>query len=231
MEIPYEKIVREGFAQKGGGVKLELVLKYVLARQRRRREEIRERYLANVHELWLPLHESEEHKVSVFAGRLTGKTYNIALKAAMSEHNCIVYTSSRVNVNMIMELIMSFETEFDPIDDATSSFIAYHSGRTVDVEILPHTKELMRGINWTNKVILIDEFDCDRFEGIMNIMSSQILRARQIICVGSITMPGDSFAKRWFKDSDLNFFVDSSYVSNSHSISSFMPSIASQMID
>lgn len=213
---------------------MELVESYVVNLKNKRNNKWKEKLMAGVWEEWLPFHESDDHTISVIAGRNTGKTYNLVLKAALSDHDCVIYLSGIYLRQAIVELLQKFQSNFDPIDYNNMSKIIYKSGRSIEIREMLRTYRLQKEPSWINKVILFDEFDRLGFDSIINEKKDEISKAKQIACVGSSWNTDDTFAKRWFKSSKVYYFVDSKsldYYSSYLSISEMTPSVMSKFIE
>lgn len=158
---------------------------------------------------WASFHESRERTISVFAGRGTGKTYNLALRAARSEHDCIIFVQHSHSIRMILDLVV--ELSLEVVDVSTSRQMAriqYPNGRRVSVEALSHFTSI-RGRR-LNGELMFDEFDHVQFEFFMtnDHVIPFLQSVRHIVCVGSLKGFEDSPGKRWFKGSDTRIFVD-----------------------
>lgn len=221
---------------------MELTLSYVLLQTEREEKRKRQAFLERVPECWRPFHESGEHIISVFAGRRTGKTENIALKAARARHDCMIYVQNNYAIQPMIDYLYRFQTEEDLIETSYKQarngchLIWYESGREIQITPFSMARTHFMDHRWTNKVILFDEFDHADFEKLMKIMEPQIGRARQIAAAGSIRRLGDSYAKRWFKQSGYQEFIDArnfDYYYSSPEVrpAEVRPSIARPLID
>lgn len=215
---------------------MELVLTYALMDAKRRDDYKREQLLSEVDHTWRSFHASQEHKISVFAGRRTGKTYNLALRAANSLYDCMIFTPHQQAVRVIAETIacmpaQTMMTQF--IHSTDSARIAYDDGRIIFIRHIHQPAQSMRGEQWINKEIMFDEFDCNEFESILTVMAHRLSQARHIVCVGSMYSNPDSFAKRWFKDSGTRLFIDAPNrpPTRDHRPEEYTPSIYRQLIE
>lgn len=182
---------------------MELVAEYSLIDEPRRVESLpygRE---------WADFHESRERTISVFAGRGTGKSYNLALRAARSEHDCMIIVQHGPSVRMMLDLIIELSTEEVEVSSSRQmTRIQYSNGRRVSIETLSNVSNI-RGRR-LNGELMFDEFDYDWFGDFMT--NDHVLpfleNVQHIVCVGSINWFEDSKGKRWFKSSDTRIFVD-----------------------
>jgi hypothetical protein len=214
---------------------MELALTYALMDAQRRDNYQREQSLLGIEGNWYAFHESQEHKVSVFAGRRMGKTYNIALRASRSQYDCEIFTPYAASISSLIEEFRRINTEGQRIQsDRRTAQIIYADGRRINIQscLGQQIRHQTRGRLWTNKEIFIDEFDCTDLESLMDRMESQIPRAQRIFCVGSLNRITDSYAKRWFKESNLHYFIDSEdfLLMEGQRPEDFRPSIARQFI-
>ncbi|MGV7000201.1 hypothetical protein ACWA2C_16070 [Priestia megaterium] len=162
---------------------------------------------------WNAFHESQEHKISMFAGRRTGKTHNIALRASRSEYDCIVFVQNAYQVRMMAELIIGFNHTRDVAIDMYQANIQYNNLRHVCVRTLEsHSFDRLRGIGISGKEILFDEVDNDNFSRFIRTFGWTLDRAHHVVFASSISNDQDTIAKRWFKASQAKFFLDSPIV-------------------
>lgn len=196
---------------------MELALAYAVRDAQRRKDIRKENNLIGIQPDWRAFHESEgHHKISVFAGRRMGKTYNLALRAFNSEYDCEIFTSNISEVAALVQLIndMAIEQGINVVrreNGGRSVLITLGDLRTIAIFYMRNVSNGMRGRRWRGKEIFFSEFDHSDFEDIMTAMNFEISQAMRIFCVGSITRAEDNFAKRWFKESDLQYFIDDEF--------------------
>lgn len=186
---------------------MELVAEYRLI------DEPRREVLQNleIRPEWEIFHNSDEHKISVFAGRAMGKSYNLALRAVGSQYDCVIFANNPAAVKVIYEQIIQLSEGF-PINrnnyENGRAGITYGNGRFIEVHVLPRNDSQMRGRRFRNQEVMFDEFDHMWFNRFLNYARFELNRARHIVCVGSIHSPSDSPAKRWFQASGTKCFID-----------------------
>jgi hypothetical protein len=163
---------------------------------------------------WELFHNSTEQKISVFAGRQMGKTYNLALRAVRSQYDCIIFVQHSINVIIMRDLIQQM-SEALPIVRSTRerehALIEYAGGRTIDIHVMPRNYNSLRGRRLTMKEVMFDEFENSSFSGFLEAMRFELHRAAHIVCAGSMTTPYDSPAKRWFESSHTRYYLDVPY--------------------
>jgi hypothetical protein len=162
---------------------------------------------------WSTFHNSTEHKISVFAGRQMGKTYNLVLRAVRSQYDCVIFTKHTAMVKVIREKIKEMSHELDMTRNAggqCEAHIEYVNGRRIDIYAISRsTNHRWRGRRLHMKEVLIDEFENNFFYDILDEIRGELSRAAHIVCVGSINTPYDSRAKRWFQSSGTKYYLDS----------------------
>jgi hypothetical protein len=194
---------------------MELAIAYAVMDAQRRDDMNREQALLGIDGDWRAFHESQDHKIAVFAGRQTGKTYNIALRSLNSQYNCEIFTPHVAEVTTLVEAITQLAEEREvpvigAMNERRHARITLDNGRQIDIYHLRGTGH-MRGRRWVGKEIFFSEFDHSDFQGIMEAMSFEIPRAIRILCAGSITRMEDNYAKRFFREADLHYFIDNEY--------------------
>lgn len=201
-----------------------------------KKEEKREEKL--LHELigdprWLPFHESTEKKISVFAGRRTRKTYQLALMIDRSGLNCEVYVGSEAGVLRMAQELQQLRDYDRAQVEQRSAQLRESSGKVVTIRILPSSNAEMFNPSWFVKDIFVDEFEDTRFETLMTVMEREIERANRIVCVGSINTSIDTYAKRWFKSSDKWYYIDTDNIppTRGHMPEEYRPSLMKNFID
>lgn len=203
---------------------MNLVLKYMTMHRKRIEEEKKMRQMENTSSEWRVIHESTEHKVSVFGGRMTGKTKNILLKALRSDRDVCLYIQSGVSYFVYLDLIQELieqdidlprvEAEFR----AENHFVLQMDDRR-KIQIFPLPNSIGSSsidYSWRGRLILVDGFDNEQFEILMEAKRYEIREAHQIICVGTLSKQYVSFGKRWFKSSDVKEFINSGLHVNIH---------------
>lgn len=176
--------------------------------------------LAGLMDSWNAFQEDESWSVSVFAGRSSMKTYNIALKALRSKHDCMIFVQGKGSANVLHRHMMEIKENNPEIDFVLSSEVRstpYHiklnNGR--EIRIIPinantiRRSQNTRGLRFINHDVMFDEFD----DGVMleEFLSWHEIRlsdVHQIICVGSITMREDTKGKEWFSKSQSQYAID-----------------------
>ena len=196
---------------------MELALTYAVMDAQRRDDYNREQALIGIDGDWRAFHESQEHKISVLAGRRTGKTTNMALRVLNSSYDCEIFTTHVAEVAVLAREISRLAEERD-ISISTSLSGRRNSTISLDNRVIHiyYTRGIsngMRGRRWVGKEIFFSEFDHSDFYDIMHAMAHEIPRAIRILCVGSMTRYEDNFAKRWFRESDLHYFIDNNIIS------------------
>lgn len=189
---------------------MELIAEYSQLVEQRREEEGFTDFAMG----WDLFHSSREHKISVFAGRRMGKTYNLALRAARSEHSCIIFTQSEQSAIMMFEQVEQLSQPTVRYSRGNGEYIiSLAGGRRIEICMLPQENRLssFRGRRFDGMEVMFDEYENGRFYMFMEPYRVYLESARHIVCVGSISLPGDSYAKRWFQSSGTKYFIDSPY--------------------
>lgn len=176
--------------------------------------------LAGLIDSWNAFQEDESWSVSVFAGRSSWKTYNIALKALRSRHNCLIFVQGKGSANVLHRHMMEIKDNNPEIDFVLSSEVRstpYHmrlnNGR--EIRIIPLNANTIRrsqgsrGLRFVNCDVMFDEFDDGiMLEEFLHWNETRLSDAHQIICVGSITMREDTKGKEWFGKSQSQYAID-----------------------
>lgn len=177
--------------------------------------------LAGLMESWNAFQEDESWSVSVFAGRASMKTYNIALKALRSKHDCMIFVQGKGSANVLHRHMMEIKENNPEIDFVRSSearstpyHITLNNGR--EIRIIPLNPLLnpmrlrgSRGLTFVNHDVMFDEFDDGvMLEEFLRWHEARLSDAHQIICVGSITMREDTKGKEWFGKSQSQYAID-----------------------
>ncbi|HHT7153079.1 hypothetical protein [Bacillus cereus group sp. BfR-BA-01318] len=173
--------------------------------------------LAGLIDSWNAFQEDESWSVSVFAGRSSWKTYNIALKALRSKHDCIIFVQGKGSANVLHRHMTEIANSNSDINFVRSSEvrstpynITLDDGRNIRIiPVIAYYRENRRGLSFVNCDVMFDEFD----DGVMLEEFLQWHRARlsdahQIICIGSITMREDTKGKEWFGTSQSQYAID-----------------------
>jgi hypothetical protein len=196
---------------------------------------------------WTAFHESSAHTVSVFAGRQTGKTTNLALRAFNSKHDCIIYTTLGNEIPILINMLRGLAEENNIRHTVVSSnevsgIFRMSNNKTISIEnigrvrsYLPHRANSDQN-RWIDKEIFFSEFDHNYFCSFISSMESQVNQAVSIRSVSSIRIPSPTISKEWFKNSDVHYFIDnenSHYTVNDNTPMAFehQPSTAREMID
>lgn len=217
---------------------MELALTYAVMDAQRRDDYHREQQLLGIDGGWRAFHASEEHKVSVLAGRRTGKTTNIALRAFLTRNSCEVFTPHMPEVQILLHEISRLAEERD-VDIVTSmdgnrhARVQFDNGKEISIYSIRNSDAPLHGRRWAGKEIFFSEFDHSYFSSIMHAMALEIQHAYRIYCVGSMASYEDDFAKRWFKESDIHYFIDSDRIppTRGHMRWEYQPSIARSFIE
>lgn len=186
---------------------------------------------------WEEFHRSEEHKISVFAGRQTGKTYNLALRAVRSRYNCTIFVGSSVHVSMVRSMIRDLSEPNTITREYASSgreaYVGYDNGRAIRIEVLPDNIRSLRGRRYNNQEVMFDEFEIGSFHTFIEEFGFRLNDARHVVCVGSMVTPYDSTGKRWFNQSGTKCFIDNVYPPNEREYirHEFFPSELRYMIE
>ena len=215
---------------------MELIAQYIEIDEPRRVDLC----LPDIRPEWRAFHESNEHKISVFAGRQTGKTYNLALRAVRSQYDCIIFCHHRSTVQIMVDLIMQMSREL-PLarvssgSGSSTAYIEYENGRRIDIHVLPRDSSTFRGRRLMMKEVLFDEFDREEFGHFIEVMDYELRQAVHVVCVGSPSMNPTSMGKRWFNQSGTKYFIDARYIpfgmEEDYNRWDFFPSEMRQMIE
>lgn len=184
---------------------MELVAEYQLIDEQRRED----LHFTGISTEWAEFHLSQEKRISVFAGRQTGKTYNLALRAVRSRYNCVIFVEHQINVILMRDTIVQL-SEGMPIirnmREQDRALIEYDNGRVIDIHIAPRTDTAWRGRRFHETEVMFDEFESFNY---YNEWSRHSLQdAAHVVCVGSMRNPYASVAKRWFKSSGRQIYID-----------------------
>ncbi len=209
---------------------MELVANYISIDEERQAAN-----LEGVYPEWREFQSSMDHKISVFAGRGTGKTYNLAYRAAHSDVDCMIFVTNYHSIELLVRQIQLIETDV-PISSVTInrgsiSNIVYENGRRIRIASLRNCSAY-RGLRFNGEEVMFDEFEHSDFGEFMNQRMYIVNMARNIVCVGSINRREDTFAKQWLRQSDYYSFIDSSSPLNEylHFPEEFTPSLMAPSI-
>jgi len=186
---------------------VELIAQYIEIDEPRR---VDLRFL-DVPPMWRAFHESTEHKISIFAGRQMGKTYNLALRAVRSMYDCVVYVRDHYMVKSMANLIADLSPE-SPVIRMCSNYASVILGTGRHIDIYAFSAPNIRGKRFMMKEVLIDEFDCERFEILLERVKFELDRAIHVVCVGTPSISPDTPGKRWFKESGTKYYIDMIHV-------------------
>lgn len=195
---------------------MELISKYrkLIANIKKEQKILR---LAGLIESWDAFQEDESWSVSVFAGRLSWKTYNIALKALRSKHDCIIFVQGKGSANVLQRHMTEIANSNSDINFVRSSEvrstpynITLDDGRNIRIiPVIAYYRENRRGVNFADCDVFFDEFDDGvMLEEFLQWHNTRLRDAHQIICVGSITMREDTKGKEWFGKSQSQYAID-----------------------
>lgn len=180
-----------------------------------------------VAENWDQLYDSESHSISIFAGRRTGKSVNLVLRALASEYNVTIFTPLEITMKAMLELIR----EISPLRIlnayASSQLTTIEMQNGKRIRIFTANARLANGIDISNEEVFFDEFEISSVTNRIASMHRLFPQAKKVICIGSVYQEGGTAAKQWFKHSDTKVFIDVERISNERGISSFeyQPSI------
>ena len=184
-------------------------------------------------ENWDRLHESDDYSISIFAGRSTGKTVNLVMRALASEYNVTIFTSLLVCMKEIMTLIreISPSTLLQVSSNHEFTNIELTSGKRI--RIFTSTSRQANGIDITNEEVFFDEFEMSGVNERLRTMYQLLSNAKRVICIGSVYKEGGSAAKQWFKHSNTKVFIDADTIPNQYHIKDeeYQPSIIAEDIE
>ncbi|PES55888.1 hypothetical protein [Bacillus thuringiensis] len=195
---------------------MELISKYrkLIANIKKEQKILR---LAGLIESWDAFQEDESWSVSVFAGRSSWKTYNIALKALRSKHDCIIFVQGKGSANVLQRHMTEIANSNSDINFVRSSEvrstpynITLDDGRNIRIiPVIAYYRENRRAVNFADCDVFFDEFDDGvMLEEFLQWHNTRLRDAHQIICVGSITMREDTKGKEWFGKSQSQYAID-----------------------
>lgn len=168
--------------------------------------------LSGVQDRWRCIFESEEKFISVYAGRRTGKSHHIGLRAIHSEYNCIIIVPVWHHVQYTMQLLEELSEGMDinliQSDRNTySGIIQYNNGRYIRVI---SSGAGYRGFEFMGHEIFIDEFDMGT-SSLGSLLAANyrcLLDAHRVIAVSSLYRLEMTRGKRWFASSGAKFIID-----------------------
>lgn len=183
---------------------MELITKYLKL--------FRKKPVMAVPEAWRAFHESKAQRISVFAGRGTGKSYNIAARAINSKHDCIIYSHSQESTASLNRLIVSLLPEGSIqalIGVPYRKDIVLANGRVIKSRTLTKSVPGVRGEDSKNKEILFNEFDYASFNEVVEYHEYWLRQAKHVVCVGSLMNLNLDAAKSWYRSSEYRELIDS----------------------
>lgn len=218
---------------------MELAKAYALLESDRREDFHRYQEVSGISGTWDHMHNTSPHRISIIAGRQTGKSTNIARKAYESEYDTIIYVPNRMYISMMELRIVEIDETKDErqivtrVESRDVLTINMRGGRKIEIETSAHAPGGKRGTKWHDKLIIFEEFDHRYFKSLIDQLQFEVAKAKQVISVGSIRTTGPDMAKSWFKQSDLRYFIDSGYEppTRGHMPEDYTPSILADMIN
>lgn len=218
---------------------MELAKAYALLESDRREDFHRYQEVSGISGTWDHMHNTSPHRISIIAGRQTGKSTNIARKAYESEYDTIIYVPNRMYISMMETRIVELDETKDAreiltrVESRDVLTINMRGGRKIEIETAAHAPGGKRGTSWKNKLILFEEFDNRYFISLINQLQFEVAKAKQVVCVGSMRSTEPNHTKSWFKQSDLRYFIDSGYEppTRGHMPEDYTPSILADMIN
>jgi hypothetical protein len=203
---------------------MELVAEYrqLLNEQRRAEAELlkEERMKGS----WEQFHESDAKFISVFAARRSGKSYNLALRALRSRRDCTIFSNGQYQAIQMKDMIMSLSANMlwgATVARGNGGYTIRTDGRVIRIE----SRFTARGERYTGEEVMIDEFD-------RNLIDIEYIArtAERVICVGTPITQERNAAKRWFAESELKIFIDSSHDEEGYSLLESSPSSLTDLL-
>lgn len=162
---------------------------------------------------WKSFHESDDKRIAVYAGRRSGKSYNLLLKALSSPLSSIILVSSEVMVKAYIEAFRQMHQTYDDLLDIERinsrrdfTTIIFTNGKRVSVNYISQASQL-RGQKYQNMNVMIDEPEYMPFSAMMDWISEGIYDSTNIVCVGSMRYDHSTPYMRWFHESDGQLII------------------------
>lgn len=195
---------------------MELILQYSKLTAYIKKEEKMSKLSGSI-DNWSAFQEDESWSVSVFAGRSSRKTYNIALKALRSTHDCLIFVQGKGSANTLHRHMRNIANSSFDINFVLSSAvgstpynITLDDGRNIRIiPVRSYNRDSMRGLRFANCDVMFDEFDDGMMlEEFLEWHSTRLKEAHQIICVGTIDKREGTKGKAWFGGSQSQYAID-----------------------
>lgn len=185
---------------------MELIKKYIKL-DNARQEEV---FLEEVEEKWRSFHESQAKTIGVLAGRDTGKSKNLILKALHSKRDCIIFIPEGAMINRTIEVATSLNKGLAISNIQNSGrhgLIEFSDGRKIYILAMNGSPGL-NVYNFRDKEVMFDEFDYDMVSTFLNIYNWKLEEAERIICVGSFNSRHINHSKSWFRSAEHQIYID-----------------------
>lgn len=162
---------------------------------------------------WDGFLNSTEKFISVFAGRGTGKTHNLALRAVRSRFDVTIFAGSYQKARVMRDAVLSatlseLSYAARPREGGNGFSIQTPDNRTIRIE----GSNRVAGYRFDNEEVMFDEYDVPVFERMLRESWYTLGQAEHIVCVGSLSRDRSTYAQRWFNSSDAKFLIDSPYM-------------------
>lgn len=194
---------------------MELLTRYLI---KKRNMKNNNKVKLNYDSRWEELHETNEHKISIFAGIGLGGESNVALKALNSSKNVIIYTTCNYHTGSFTDKIKDIIYENKKYGLYKQDYTINEYGNNDKTVIIDNYsgKEIKiinvgtEGYSWRNSLVFVLDFENPKLEKFIltNINNGQIRQAYQFVCIGMMKTTEPTFAKSWFKKSDLGIYID-----------------------
>ncbi|WAT23535.1 hypothetical protein O0R52_22395 (plasmid) [Bacillus halotolerans] len=200
---------------------MELITLYSEVLQKQLLEKNKNKTIKRTREEWMPFLESESHSITVYAGRGTGKTFNIVSRVLLSEHDCFVFCESNYHKREFWnELARRWDNE------------CLHKNKEIRIFNINDSLSESSLYQLQGKEIIFDEFDSTKFCRYVELHRGLLNQAAHVVCVGSMyDVRRNLSAKLWFRESELSYFIDSQLIDSDSSIEKFIPSSFSSYIN
>lgn len=176
-------------------------------------DEQRRHFLFETPDHWKAFHECEERQISVYAGRRSGKTYNLMLRALNSDHDSIIFVPSQMMISSYkneMEYLINSSERIEIINlvvDHYMMIVQLSNGRTITVTLFG-SHSSVRGKRFIDMNVMFDEPERFRdFHQMINALELCIERSAHIICVGSMESLSLTPYRQWFNISDTQLVI------------------------
>lgn len=167
----------------------------------------------NIDEGWDAFHASSDRTLAVYAGRRTGKTYNIAKLAIETDQPVQILVMNQHSIEFVFNEIIN---QLQAIEDrpqytsgrSRTQATIYLQGREIKINYLP--REGVRGYRGRRffGITIFDEFDSPEFGMNLEDIEPCLAVSDRVIGVSSYKPNGGLSPKLFFYNADNKMFID-----------------------